>query len=69
MLTINAEAHPLMQGFHKPDAEKRMVAILSDGHFDDWLHCPADQMQTMLERGPVEPFQTEAAPLPPRVKA
>lgn len=28
MLTINADGHPLMQHFHKPDDEKRMVMIL-----------------------------------------
>lgn len=68
MLTINADGHPLMQRFHKADAEKRMVAVLPDGHFDDWLSCPADQMHTMLARFPAEQFLGEAAPLAPRAK-
>ena len=28
MLTINADEHPLMNQFHKPTDEKRMVVIL-----------------------------------------
>lgn len=29
MLTINADEHPLMRRFHKPDDEKRMLVILA----------------------------------------
>ena len=28
MLTINADAHPLMRRFHRPDDEKRMLVLL-----------------------------------------
>ena len=37
MLTINADAHPLMNRFHKPTDEKRMVAVLPQQHYDAWL--------------------------------
>lgn len=33
MLTINADGHPLMQRFHKPDDEKRMVMILDPDQY------------------------------------
>ena len=40
MLTINADDHPLMNQFHKPQDEKRMVVILPEDQYHDWLHVP-----------------------------
>jgi putative SOS response-associated peptidase YedK len=37
MLTINADSHPLMSQFHKPTDEKRMVVVLPEAAYDDWL--------------------------------
>ena len=37
MLTINAASHSLMQNFHKPADEKRIVVILSPKRYQDWL--------------------------------
>lgn len=37
MLTVNADDHPLMRLFHKPADEKRMVVILRQDRYDDWL--------------------------------
>ena len=37
MLTINADTHPLMRCLHKPTDEKRMVVILPDDQYKDWL--------------------------------
>ena len=49
MLTINAASHPLMQNFHKPADEKRMVVILPPERYQDWLVAkPADSMGFML---------------------
>lgn len=49
MLTINAASHPLMQNFHKPADEKRMVVILPPERYLDWLVAtPADSMGFML---------------------
>lgn len=39
MLTINAQDHSLMQRFHKPDDEKRMVVILPTQRYHDWLNA------------------------------
>ena len=37
MLTINADGHCLMQKFHKPTDEKRMVVVLPEDQYQDWL--------------------------------
>ena len=37
MLPINADEHPLMRRFHRPDHEKRSVVILPDAHLRSWL--------------------------------
>ena len=41
MLTIDADDHALMRNFHKPGDEKRMVMILPEAAYDDWLDAPA----------------------------
>ena len=37
MLTINADHHPFMRNFHKPEDEKRMIVILPRSRYDEWL--------------------------------
>ncbi len=50
MLTINAEDHPFMRDYHKPQDEKRMVVILPRGLYGDWLKAPAsDSMEFMRQ--------------------
>jgi len=43
MLTINADGHPLMNQFHKPTDEKRMVVVLPEAAYDDWLMAKVDE--------------------------
>lgn len=43
MLTINADDHSLMRNFHKPADEKRMVVILPEPAYADWLEAPSAQ--------------------------
>lgn len=38
-ITINADAHPLMRRFHRPEDEKRSLVIISPENYDDWLTC------------------------------
>jgi len=38
-LTVNADAHPLMQRMHRPDDEKRSMVIVPAADYDDWLAC------------------------------
>lgn len=54
MLTINADQHPLMNLFHKPTDEKRMVVILEPEQFDDWLQAPASRSMEFLQPFPAE---------------
>lgn len=65
MLTVNADGHPVMQRFHKPDEEKRMVIILDPRDYHDWLTCPVADAPRFFRRweGPLE---TLARPLAPR---
>ena len=67
MLTINAASHPLMQNFHKPADEKRMVVILPPERYEDWLVAkPADSMGFMLPFA-ASGLQSEPAPAKPKV--
>ena len=65
MLTVNADDHPLMNRFHAPGDEKRMVVILDPSEYSDWLSCPVGEAKRFFKqwRGPLE---AHPAPLPPR---
>jgi putative SOS response-associated peptidase YedK len=65
MLTINADGHPVMQRFHKPEDEKRMVVILDPKDYGEWLSCPVNEAPKFFKQwtGPLDAY---AAPLPPR---
>ncbi len=52
MLTINADAHELMSNFHKPREEKRMVVILPQGAYFDWLDATPAQRTELLRPYP-----------------
>ena len=66
MLTINAATHPLMQNFHKPADEKRMVVILPPERYQDWLVAtPADSMDFML---PFAANGLKSEPMPAKQK-
>lgn len=59
MLTINADAHPMMRQFHKPGDEKRMVVILPESAYDDWLAAPAAESRDFLLPYPAEHLLAE----------
>ena len=48
MLTINADNHRLMKQFHKPTDEKRMVMILTEAAYQDWLEAPLERANEFL---------------------
>ena len=58
MLTINADSHPLMRNFHRPEDEKRMVVILSPDYFDEWLSAKPEQSARFLIPYPSASLQT-----------
>ena len=49
MLTINAQDHSLMQRFHKPDDEKRMVVILPTQRYHDWLNANVEHGMAFMK--------------------
>ena len=54
MLTINADGHALMQQFHKPTDEKRMVVVLPRERYSDWLHATEKTSREFMQNFPVE---------------
>jgi putative SOS response-associated peptidase YedK len=44
LLTINADGHPLMQRFHKPDEEKRSIVTMDFSQAMDWMASQNDSV-------------------------
>ncbi|HYF61140.1 MAG TPA: SOS response-associated peptidase [Burkholderiaceae bacterium] len=68
MLTVNADGHELMQRFHKPQDEKRMVVVLDEADYDRWLDAPQDAAPEFLARYPADALHAEPAPKPPAAR-
>ena len=60
MLTINADAHPFMRNFHKPQDEKRSVVILPPERYDDWLQANAAESEAFLQAWPADDWLADA---------
>lgn len=54
MLTINADAHPFMNAFHKPNDEKRSIVILPNGLIKDWLNSSVEQTMDFMQPYPAD---------------
>lgn len=67
MLTINADNHTLMRQFHRLEDEKRMVVILDEAQYSDWLQAPVAATAGFVRPYPAE--QLMAAPLQAPVQA
>ncbi|WP_063589242.1 SOS response-associated peptidase [Achromobacter ruhlandii] len=48
MLTINADNDPLFRDYHQAGKEKRMVVILPEGAYGDWLTASADESRQFM---------------------
>ena len=62
MLTINAAEHALMNQFHKPADEKRMVVILPTDRYRDWLEVSVAKAAEFLRPYSADRLVAEAAP-------
>lgn len=62
MLTVNADGHDMMCRFHKPVDEKRMVVILPQDSYDNWLKATPEQSMEFMRRYPAERLFAGAAP-------
>lgn len=69
MLTINADGHPLMQRFHKPDDEKRMVMILDPDQYQGWLNGSLATEEDVYRQYPAELLIAQPDPMQPRSRA
>ncbi|MGB9989849.1 SOS response-associated peptidase family protein [Massilia sp. SM-13] len=68
MFTVNADAHPLLNRFHRPGEEKRGLVILRPDDYDDWLRvADPEQARFWLALRPADEMTTAPAPMPPRV--
>ena len=48
MLTINADDHPFMSQFHKPDYEKRSILVIEPEQRMDWLKMTHESAYKLL---------------------
>ena len=69
MLTINADGHPVMDRFHKPGDEKRMLVLLEPQQYQGWLEGALVNDPAVYHPYPAEKLVAVADPLPPRGKA
>lgn len=63
MLTINADAHPVMQQFHKPGEEKRMPVMLDAEQQQAWLRADSRAAAQMMLPWEADLLQVEVAPV------
>jgi putative SOS response-associated peptidase YedK len=68
MLTINADEHTLMNQFHKPGEEKRMLVLLETDQYQGWLEGALANDARVYQPYPAERLVAMADPLPPRSK-
>jgi len=62
MLTINADAHPFMNAFHKPNDEKRSIVILPNGLIKDWLNSSVEQTMSFMQPYPADRLMVDNRP-------
>ncbi|WP_137940235.1 SOS response-associated peptidase family protein [Chitinivorax sp. B] len=67
LITASAAAHPLLKRMHKPEDEKRTLAIIPPEECQNWLQCRDPEVaRTFLRPAPAAALSAELAPLPPR---
>ena len=49
MLTTNADNHPFMLQFHKPEDEKRSIVVIEPEHRQDWLNMHHEDAFELLK--------------------
>ena len=63
LLTVNADAHPLLRRMHRPGDEKRSLVIIAPADYPAWLHATPEQAQALLRCPPAELLVGEPAPI------
>ncbi|NRR32209.1 SOS response-associated peptidase family protein [Oxalobacteraceae bacterium] len=68
-LTMNADSHSLMKRFHGREDEKRMLVILPESDWDEWLNCRDPEFaRSFIRHFPAELMVSREAPRAPRAK-
>ncbi|EHP40297.1 hypothetical protein OR16_26988 [Cupriavidus basilensis OR16] len=67
MLTVNSDKHSLMNRFHAPSKENRMIVIVPRSEWDDWLTCRNPELARSFMR-PYPAARMDAEPAPLRLK-
>ena len=62
MLTVNADEHPVMRQFHKPEDEKRTPVIMPPHLHDDWLSADLQQATELMQWSHMPELVSEPAP-------
>jgi putative SOS response-associated peptidase YedK len=68
MLTINADAHQVMNHFHRPGDEKRMPVIIESNEYRAWLDATPASAKAFFRPFPAEMMTSRPEPAPARVK-
>ncbi len=63
MLTVNADAHPVMKRFHKPGDEKRTPVIIAPELHDTWLSADTAQASELMTWSHMPDLSAMPAPL------
>lgn len=67
MLTINAKDHPVMNQFHRPEDEKRMVVILPEDQYDAWLVAKPNESMDFMTAYPADALVTASPTANPQL--
>lgn len=62
MLTVNADAHPVMQQFHKAEDEKRTPVVLAPNQYAQWLSATPEEAMQMMHCHAMPALHSQACP-------
>lgn len=69
MLLIDADGYALMERFHRPDDEKRVVMILDPDQYQGWPNGSLVTGEDVYRQFPAEMLVAELYPMYPRSRA
>ena len=64
MLTMNATDHAQLKNYHRAEDEKRIIVILPESRYADWLDAPPEQTMDFIQHFPAD--NLVATPMPPK---
>ena len=68
MLTVNADGHPVMKHFHKPNDEKPSIFVLQNSDYLSWLHADNQGATNLLKISSEDFLISSPSPLPSQIK-